>query len=166
MAYPPIRTRDTQRKHEYVMIVDGLVMGQVRSFNINETINTATENRISDTTLFKTREDKDSRITIELYMQDNMREFAAVMGGETLPATGGWLGTEVIKLDPDSSGITVQIEVYDSIADGNLQGTYTLLNFNATSNSIPVGNVEGSVVATIEAACDDISYAPEAGVGG
>lgn len=166
MPFPTIPTFEKKRKHLIVLKKGTTIFGQIQSFTINETISVTDDMRISDTTVYNTRDNKNSTLNITLYLQDDMSEFAALMGGTSLPTAGGWTGTETIKLDPDATKSNLTIEMYDNdTSAAALQGYWSISSFAPTTNNMTVGNAGGALVTTIDGICDDIEYLPQAGVG-
>ena len=166
MAFPTIPAKATsKKKHHFVLKKSTTVLGQIRSFTIDETINVTEESRISDTTRFRERDDKTSNLNMVVYLQDSLKELAALFGNTLNPATG-WAGTESIKLDPDSTAADYTIEMYNNVSGSAvLQGTWTVDNWQPTSLNIPVGDNQGSVVATVNGVCEALYYTPAAGIG-
>lgn len=141
------------------------MLGQIRSFTVDETINVSEESRISDSTRYRERDDKTSNLNMVVYVQDSVEELAALFGA-SLNKTTGWAGTETIKLNPDSTAADYTVEVYNNTSGSAvLQGTWTIDNWQPTSLNMPVGDNAGSIVATVNGACEDIYYTPAAGIG-
>lgn len=165
MAFPAIPTLEQKKKVHIVVKSGSTVLGQIRSFTLDETISVSEEDRISDNTTYRSRDDKDVNLSFVVYIQNSMKEWAIFMGGSTLPGSGGWLGSEVLKLDTASAVQNFTLELYDvTTGSGAVQGIWTVTGWNAISQSIPVGGA-GSTVATINGTATACTYTPSAGVG-
>ena len=166
MPFPTIPAKATsKKKHHFVLKKSSTVLGQIRSFTVDETINVTEESRIGDSTRYRERDDKTSNLNMIVYVQDSLKELAALLGETLNPATG-WVGDEVIKLDPDSTAADYTVEMYDNISGtAVLQGAWTIDNWQPTTLSMLVGDNQGSIVATVNGVCDDIYYTPAAGIG-
>jgi hypothetical protein len=166
MAFPTIAARQTKKWHEFVLKKSTTVISQVQSFTIDESITVTEETRLSDITRYQQREPKTSNLNVVIYLSNSMSEYALLMNSaDTLNPATGWVGNEQIELTPDSTAADYTIEMYDSIAAGNLQGVWTIDNWNPISNNIPVGGDTGSARATVNGVCENLYYTPSAGIG-
>lgn len=141
------------------------VLGQVASINMTSNVPVEKVARVGDTSKSTSYKPAEHNGSIELYTEEDPDELAALLG-VTKPASGGWAGTEVIRLNPTIAAFDVFVDVYDGatgVSDTKV-GQWTIDNFKPTSMNLTVG-ADSNVTITVNFECDDIFNEPEAGVG-
>lgn len=150
---------------QYVLLKGTYVFGQVQSFSSNGQINTRKIARIGDTTKSTAYDPVENSGSFALYSELDPNDLGRILG-VTKPTSGGWAGTEVLKLDNTIAGATYYLDEYDgATGTGDVKvGRWTLTNLKPSSLQLQV-QAGNDTVYTINWSCDAISYTPTAGVG-
>lgn len=100
-------------------------------------------------------------VTVQLYVEDDIEELAKMLG-ETRPG-GGWVGTEVIQLDP-TNVIDIKVNNYDGVTAGaNILFVEYINAFKPLGLSINL-DAEGDVrIADVSGAATAYYIIPAAG---
>lgn len=142
------------------------VLGQVASISLNSNVPTRKVARVGDTSKSTSYQPTEHSGSIVIYTELDPDEFGALFG-VTKPASGGWAGTEVIRLNPTIAAFDVFIDIYDAatgVSGDDKVGIWTLDNFKPTSLQVQIES-DTTMQITVNFECDDIFYEPEAGVG-
>lgn len=142
------------------------VLGQVVRVQPQSQIPTRKVARLGDTNKYTSYQPAEHSLQLEIYGQKTVKEMALLLGGTAMPGSGGWVGTEVLRLNPTVAKFDLLLDVYDAATGtgDDLQGTWTFKNFKPTTLN-PNYQSDSSLTFTINGECDDIYYEPEAGIG-
>src|SRR3990172_3141668 len=165
MAFPTIPDRQTMTKNTFVLKnASGNVCGQARVTNLGNDITITEEERLSDPTVFKARDQINATVDIEVYLQNSLKWLAVFMAGDTLNEATGWVGNEELEATVDSTPIDFTIEAYDNrTGSAVLQFVVHVINWSIRTERIPLGGTRGSVVATLNGNADRYYIVPAAG---
>jgi len=92
------------------------LLNQGRVVTPNQTTDTKEYKRIGDKNSRKVPGTVGTEITLNLYLDDDLKELARALGIKK-PVSGGWVGTEVIQLDP-SLVADLKVENYNGASVG------------------------------------------------
>jgi hypothetical protein len=140
------------------------IVGQLKNIQVNGQADQKTFKRVGDVNATKRAGSIAWDVTITLFADNDIEEVARALGTKK-PATGGWIGTETITLDPTK--ITdLQIEGYDGTGvSAVLQTTETLPNFTPAGLKAGVDAESDARTFEITGSCDSWSLAPSAALG-
>lgn len=121
-----------------------VLMNEGRLFSPNQTADTSEYSRIGDPVKKKVANTLAIDAEVQVYVEDNLTEVAAIMSGEVRPG-GGWAGTEVLQLDTTVVH-NFKVENYDGIDVGSslLLNTEYLSGWQASGMGTPL-EAEGDV---------------------
>jgi hypothetical protein len=141
------------------------VIGQVSRINPRSQTPSRKIARIGDTTKKTSLSPTESNVSMELYHEMDPNDLGALLGVPK-PGSGGWVGTEEIRLNNTVAPYDLTIEVYDgAVGTGDvLQGKWTLDNFRPASMNVNI-QADAAATVTVDGEVDDIYYTPEDGVG-
>ncbi len=150
----------------YVLKKGTQVLGQVVSVQPQSQIQSRKLARIGDTNKTTSYSPAEHSFNVEVYAEKDPNEMAALLGGTQKPVSGGWVGTEQLRLNPTVAKFDMTMEVYGSATGSNdeLQGTWHIKGFKPTTLN-PSVQADANVTIQINGECDDIYYQPEAGIG-
>ena len=89
------------------------LLNQGRALSPNQSSNESEYGRIGSQNRKKVAQSVTTDVNVQVYVEDNLKEVALVMGGNVRPG-GGWLGSEIIQLDTTMAH-NFKIENYDGI---------------------------------------------------
>lgn len=150
----------------YVLKKGSRICGQVLSLNPQSQAPTKKVSRIGDTAKSTSFSPVEHTMQMEIYISKDFEELADLLGF-TVPASGGWVGTEQIGLNPTVSTYTLTIETYDAntgLNADNLVGTWTITGYRPSSLNVQI-QAENESTATLNGEPGNIYYVPAAGVG-
>lgn len=138
------------------------VLDQGRVLTPDQSADEREYKRIGDRASVKVASTVSTSVNITLYVEDDIEELARVLG--VIRPAGGWVGNEVIKLDPTI--ITdFKIENYASTDPGAPVLFTEYVNRFRGSKLTMTLDAEGDVrIAEITGACDDYYIIPTAGI--
>ena len=137
------------------------LLDQGRVVTADQTADEKEYNRIGDKNTLKIAGAITTDVTLNIYVEDDIEEVARILG--TVMPGGGWVGTEVIDLDPTFIA-DLKIENYDGPDTGAaLLFTEYINRFKPMRFSIPE-DAEGDVrIAELSGAATAYYIIPEAG---
>lgn len=140
------------------------VIGQAINVRPKSSVPTKKVARIGDTNKNVSYQPTEHSVDIEIYTEFDPSQLAALLGGTAKPGSGGWAGTEQLRLNPSVAAFDLTLEVYKTAlgTSDSLAGIWTMDNFKPTSLDLNVQS-ENSSTITINGECADIFYEPEAG---
>jgi hypothetical protein len=150
---------------QYVILKGSVVLGQVQSASINSQINTRKIARIGDSSKSTAYDPVEHTGSFGVYSELDPDDLGRILG-VTKPGSGGWAGTEVLKLDNTIAAADYYLDVYDgATGTGDVKvGRWTLDNLKPSTLQMQV-QAGNDTVLTINFSCDAITYTPTAGVG-
>lgn len=165
----PSMTADLQTRPQYLSLVYHKIPGedawtminQGRTLTPDQTANKTEAARIGSKTKTTVYGAFTTDVTLRVYVDDDVQEVARILG--VVKPGGGWLGTEVIELDPTEVG-DFKIENYDgATADANLVFTEYVNRFKPGRLSMGLdAEEEGGRFADLTGAADAYYIMPEA----
>lgn len=149
----------------YVVKKSTKVLGQMSSITLNSQTSTKKLARLGDTGKSTSYSPAEYTANLEMYSEFDPDQLG-VMLGVTKPVSGGWVGTEVLRLNATTAAYDLTVEVYGSATGTSdvIKGIWTLTNFKISSMNVPITADNASTI-TLQGDCDDIKYIPSAGVG-
>lgn len=150
----------------YVLRRGSTVIGQALRVQPQSNVPTRKVPRLGDTNKSTSYQPAEHSVSIEIYAERDPVALAQLLGGAVKPASGGWVGTEVLSLNPTVAAFDLFVDVYETATgtSDELAGTWTLENFKPSSLSVPV-QADNVVTHTINGELDSLTYTPEAGYG-
>lgn len=138
------------------------VLDQGRVLTPDQSADEREYKRIGDRSSVKVASTVSTSVNITVYVENDIEELARVLG--VIRPGGGWVGNEVIKLDP--TVITdFKVENYASTDPGAAVLFTEYVNRFRGSKLTMTLDAEGDVrIAEITGACDDYYIIPAAGV--
>lgn len=149
----------------YVLKKGTAVIGQALRVQAQSQIPSRKVARLGDTSKKTTRAPTEHTANLEIYAEADVDQLGKILG-VTKPASGGWVGTEKISLNPSIAAADYTLEVYNAATGtgDTKMGTWTLKNFVPTSLTV-APQADAVVTHQINGECDDIYYTPAAGTG-
>ena len=159
-------TFEVTQSSVYVVKKGSLVLGQVASANPQSNVPSRKLARLGDTNKHTTYQPAEHSMQLQMYSEFDPDQLAEILGGTIKPSTGGWAGTETLRLNPSIAAFDLTIDVYDAATgvSDTLQGAWTIDNFKPTTLNIPMG-ADSEITYTLNGECDDIYFSPDAGIG-
>lgn len=150
----------------YVLVKGSSVFGQVLSINPQSQISTKKVARLGDTNKSTSYQPAEHSFSLEVYSEKDPNELAMLLGGTTKPGSGGWAGTEQLRLNATVTAYDLKVDVYGSATgSGDVkQGTWHLIGCKPASMNVQI-QAENPSTISINGECNDIYYAPAAGIG-
>lgn len=168
MARPSF-SHSLEARQQYLYLVfhkipgeaDWTLLEQGRVVSPNQDTDTQEYSRIGDQSKLRVVQSVTTDVTLRLYVQDNWEEVARILGVVRPPS--GWVGNEVIQLDPTVVG-DIKIEGYDGVtASANLVATEYINEFRPQTLSVEL-DAEGDVrVADLSGSAAAYYVIPEPG---
>ncbi len=142
------------------------IIGQAVRVQPQSNVPTRKIPRLGDTNKATSYQPAEHSVSIEIYAERDPAQMAQLLGGSTKPVSGGWAGTEELRLNPTVAAFDLFVDVYETATGSGdvLAGTWTLDNFKPSSLSVPV-QADNVVTHTINGEIDDLYYTPAAGYG-
>lgn len=129
----------------------GRVLGQVRSINPSDSIETVRAGRVGSSTKKTLKKSKDTNLSVEVWSDSDNQEIGIFLGAASLPTTGS-----TIKLDPSTTPKNFYIKNYDSEdSAASLLSTTYLYQFEPTEYSFTLDS-EGEQVVSISGTLEDL----------
>ena len=149
-----------------VLLKGSTVLGQVVSVSPQSQSATRKLARLGDTDKVTSYGPAEHSLSIELYAERDPDQLAALLGGSTKPGSGGWVGTEILHLNPTITAYNLTLDIYDAATSGtdNKIGSWTFAGFKPSSLSAPF-SADNVANVTMNGECSSISYTPVAGYG-
>lgn len=143
-----------------------IVLGQAARISLQSNVPTRKLPRLGDTNKKTSYGVAEHSIQLEIYAEQDPIQLAQVLGGTTKPVSGGWAGTEELRINPTVAPYTLYVDVYDGATGtaDDLVGTWTLTDFKPSSLSAGIQG-DSPVSYQINGEVSDIFFSPEAGVG-
>lgn len=150
----------------YVLLKGTAVLGQVISVQPQSQVQSRKLARIGDTNKTTSYSPAEHSFNVEVYAERDPNEMAALLGGTAKPVSGGWVGTEQLRLNPTVAKFDLKIDVYNAATGSGdtKQGTWHIVGFKPTTLN-PTIQADAVVTIQINGECDDIYYQPAAGIG-
>ncbi|HNT76018.1 MAG TPA: hypothetical protein PKH77_13465 [Anaerolineae bacterium] len=142
------------------------VIGQVTRINPQAQSQTRKIARLGDTTKKVSYQPTEFTVSMEMYSEYDPKQLAILLAGTQKPGSGGWVGTEVLFLNPTIAAYDLLIDVYDAATDGSdtKVGTWTLDNYKPTSLNINI-QADNPATITLNGEMENLTYTPTAGTG-
>lgn len=160
---------DLDVRQQYLSMVLGKIPGEAawtlldqgRVVTPDQTADEKEYGRIGDQNKLKVGGEITTDVAVQIYVEDDIEEVARMLG--VVRPGGGWVGTEVIQLDPTKL-IDLKIENYDGITVGsNNLFTEYINRFKPMRLSINL-DAEGEVrIAELSGSASAYYILPEAG---
>lgn len=129
----------------------GRVLGQVRSINPSDSIETVQAGRVGSSTKKTLKKSKNTTLAVEVWTDDDNQEIGIFLGASALPGTGS-----TVKLDPSNTAKNFYVKNYDSEDSGaTLLSTTYLYQFVATEYSFTLDS-EGEQVVSMSGTLEDL----------
>ena len=129
----------------------GRTLGQVRSINPSDSIETVQAGRVGSSTKKTLKKSKNTTLSVDVWTDDDNQEVGIFLGADVLPSSGS-----TIKLDPSSTPKNFYIRNYDSEAStAALLSTTYLRQFVATEYSFTLDS-EGEQVVSMSGTLEDL----------
>ena len=142
---------------------DWTLINQGRVVTPNQTTDTQEYKRIGDKNSKKVPGTVGTEVTLNLYIEDDIGELGRLLG-QPMPG-GGWVGTEVIQLDP-SVKADLKVENYDGATTGAALLWTEYINEFQPGTLNPNLDAEGDVrIAELSGTADSYYIMPTAGLG-
>lgn len=139
--------------YSIVTKLDGTVLGQVRSINPADSLEVLKAGRVGSSTKKTLRKSKDTNVSVELWIDQDLAEVATFLGYTSTPTTG-----ETIKLAGDNDPVTMLVKNYDAEAlAANLKSTVYLYGYVATKIGFTLDE-DGEQVASISGGLEDLYW--------
>lgn len=164
MAFPSLPAFELLQGQTAVLKKGSVIIGQAMSVSPQAQTNTNKHSRIGDFRQKTSYSASNNTVQVQFYAEHDPAQLGAFLGVDK-PGTGGWVGTEELRLNTTLPGYDLTIEIYDeNSGDAVLEGIWTLENFkpnqmgfNVEADNVTMFNLSGDV--------DDIYLIPEAGLG-
>lgn len=149
----------------FILKKGSTVFGQVISINPQSQTPTKKIARLGDTNKSTSYSPTEHSLKLEIYAEKDPNEMGALLG-VAKPGSGGWVGTEQIRLNATIAAYDLTIDVYNAATgSGDVkQGTWTIDNFKPANFNIQI-QAENAAQVSLDGECDDIYYVPVAGIG-
>ena len=140
------------------------LLNQGRVVTPNQTTDTQEYKRIGDKNSKKVPGTVGTEVTLNIYVEDDITELARILGTKK-PVSGGWVGSEVIELDP-SVVADLKVENYDGATTGSTLLFTEYINEFQPGTLNPNLDAEGDVrIAELSGTADSYYIMPAAGLG-
>ena len=148
----------------FILKKGAVVIGQAINVRPKSSVPTKKVARIGDTNKNVSYQPAEHSVDIEIYTEFDPNQLAALLGGTAKPGSGGWVGTEILRLNPSIAAFDLTLEMYKTALGTSdaLAGIWTMDDFKPTSLDLNVQSENASTI-TINGECADIFYEPEAG---
>lgn len=159
-------TFELQEGFLYVVKKGSDVIGQMLSIEMSAQVPTRKVPRLGDTNKKTTYGATEFSARCELYSEQDPDQLAKLLAGTQKPNTGGWVGTEQLKINPSVGAYDLTVNVYDKNtgSDDALVGAYTIKNFKPTQLQFRV-QADNPTTISMSGEPDEWYYIPAAGVG-
>jgi hypothetical protein len=132
---------------------DGTTLGQVRKLEASDKFDTTKAGRVGSSTKKTLKKSKEATVSLDIWVDDDLEELAVALNAASKPATG-----QTLKLDPNSTPITLLIKNYNSEdLAATLLSTIYLYNYVATELKLSYDE-DNEQVASISADAEDIYW--------
>lgn len=132
---------------------DDTVLGQIRSIELEDSIDSEKAGRVGSSRKKTLRKSKETSGTVNVWTDLDLVEVAAFLGSASTPVSG-----DTVKLDPTVTEQTFKIKTYDGEdASATLKSTIYLFNMVPTSLSISYDE-DGEQVAQIQTEMEDLYW--------
>lgn len=129
------------------------VMGQVRSIDLADKINSDQVGRVGSSTKKTLRKTKETTAKMDIWTDLDLAEVAVALGASATPTAG-----QTLKLDPTVAEQTLLVKNYDGeSASATLKSTIYLYGYVPTSLSLKLDE-DGEQVASIEGTLMDLYW--------
>ena len=142
------------------------IIGQMLSIEMSSQVPSRKVPRLGDTNKKTTYGSTEYSARCELYSEKDPDQLAKLLGGTQKPASGGWVGTEQLAINPSITPYDLKVDVYDeNTGSGDaVVGTYTIVNFKPTQLQFRV-QADNPTTISMSGEPDSWYYSPAAGVG-
>lgn len=163
VTMPPFEVLEGQ---VYIVLKGTAVFGQVISINPQSQISTKKVARLGDTNKSTSYQPAEHSFSMEVYSEKDPNELAMLLGGTAKPSSGGWVGTEQLRLNATVAAYDLKIDVYNAATGSGdaKQGTWFLIGCKPASMNIQI-QAENPGTVSINGECNDLYYTPAAGIG-
>jgi len=152
MARSALPTFEGPRPQYFSLMMNAArILGQVRSIEVQDTINSEQAGRVGSSTKKTLKKGKEATFNAQVWVDDDLQEVAIFLNAAALPTTGN-----TVKLDPSMTPKTWRLLNYNSeAASATLLSTTYLYNALALEFGLTLDE-DGEQVATISGSLEDL----------
>lgn len=161
-----VPTLEIQEGFLYLVRKGTDVLGQMLSVEMSVQTPTRKLPRLGDTQKVVSYGASEFSFRCELYTEKDPDQLAKLLGGTQKPGSGGWAGTEMLKINAAIAVYDLLVDVYGTnTGDSDSKvGTWTIKNFKPTQLQIRIQSENASTIS-MSGEPTEWYLSPAAGVG-